>query len=120
MVFRGLAEALYVLTTGKLATLDYPRDHVKNEDLQTALNWEKLVHMDIKPLNVVLAEARTQYPAFKTPQLIDFGAARAEDQFVKLSRDENATRQVSGTKGYRPPVRHSLLYSISGCSRLAG
>jgi serine/threonine protein kinase len=114
MVFRGLAEALYVLTTGKLATLDSPQDHVKNEHLQTAPNWEKLVHMDIKPLNVVLAEARTQYPVFKTPQLIDFGAARTEDQFLKLSRDENATRQASGTKGYRPPVRPSQLYSIQG------
>ncbi|KAF2657261.1 kinase-like protein [Lophiostoma macrostomum CBS 122681] len=117
IVFRGLAEALYVLSTGKLATPDSPRKRTENRHLRTSPGWGKLVHRDIKPLNIVLAEATTRYPAFKTPQLIDFGTAHmasGEDDFMSLSRDEDKPRIARGTKGYRPPEQHDVLNPHTG------
>ena len=95
-MFRGLAEALYVLATGQAIGNRDPPKSKTNANLKEPgnLTWQELVHTDITTQNVAIGEPTTSFPAFKTPMLIDFG----------LAKSSGRTSLIQGTIGWQPPV----------------
>ena len=105
-LFRGLAEALYLMMTGKIISPDEPRDlrsFKENAEgyLEAEGNWDPITHRDIKPTNFVLGGEDLIFPAFKTPKFIDFGLSYRRSQ-----EEDERRRKGVGTPAYMPPVRY--------------
>lgn len=103
VIFRGLVEALHLLLTGEApdpdAVQQNPPQFLSNQDLRhTYPHWEPVVHRDIKVQNVVLSTSTEQYPAFKTPKLIDFGLA------IRTQTHGTAGKMEMGTPAFMAPV----------------
>lgn len=65
-----------------------------------APDWVPVINPDIKLANIVLGDAHwNYYPAYKRPQMIDFGLA-----FEGEDHEHAAMRRPIGTPGYNPPV----------------
>ena len=107
IVFRGLAEALYMLFSGKAIAIDQPNEasaKVKDPALRVQARidgWRPIVNTDIKMANVVLTDPGATFPAYKTPKMIDFGNCFDTDTVVERHTRERGV----GTPGWRPPVR---------------
>ncbi|KAF2657262.1 kinase-like protein [Lophiostoma macrostomum CBS 122681] len=110
LVFRGLAEALFLLLTGDVVDRVALSGHPSKRDLRRyrVRNWDSMVHNDIKPMNVVLGNSTTKYPAFKTAKLIDFGNCSQSWTQTRGNMIEN------GTPGYRPPEQHHVENAHTG------
>lgn len=65
-----------------------------NRSDETKPRWSRLVHQDIKPDNIVLGKAGTDFPAFKRLILIDFG----------IAAEAVTPHSGQGTGGYVAPV----------------
>lgn len=91
-----------------------PKDQPTRADqyLPTWPGWRPIVNADIKLANVVLGHAnRAFYPAYKTPQMIDFGLAFDNNLLAnRASKQFNGQFVPYGTEGFRPPVRSTYLY----------
>ncbi|KAF1917545.1 kinase-like domain-containing protein [Ampelomyces quisqualis] len=118
LIFRGLAETLYVMRTGRTIAPDEPTEaesRLGNGALIPSPGWRPLVNTDIKLGNVVFSHAqKDHYPAYKTTKMIDFGNTGYAGRF----RDERSKREATavpgkygpffhiGTPGIRPPEQH--------------
>ncbi|KAF2714563.1 kinase-like protein [Pleomassaria siparia CBS 279.74] len=114
IVFRGLAEALFVLATGRAALPDWPPHWPDNNEKDRKDDWEWMgemrrpdwkpfVHFDLKLPNVVLADEGTLFPAFKTPKMIDFGIVEPVGTIITRHWREYGL----GTRGFIPPELYS-------------
>jgi serine/threonine protein kinase len=107
LVFRGLAEALFLLNTGEEVKEAALTGQTLSLQLRRAVlnGWDPVIHTDIKPMNIVLGDPLTSFPAFKTAKLIDFGCCLSESQHMRQVRGN--MHQI-GTPGHRPPVMERL------------
>jgi hypothetical protein len=110
-VFRGLAEAIYALHTGQTISADAPSTaqaaEVSNDELAKARNWPGYINLDIKLMNVVLAEVlESVHSAYKVPKMIDFG-------LVCTYNDPSfGDPRLLGTPGWMTPVRFQLFLFV--------
>lgn len=118
LIFRGLAEALYMMRTGRSIAHHEPLEAnrgIPNAHLPTAPHWQPYVNTDIKLPNVVLGHSTNWYPAYKTPLMIDFGNATPTTTFPNRNSKklQGPTRPVTykeiGTPGERAPVSNTML-----------
>ncbi|KAJ4363432.1 hypothetical protein N0V83_009725 [Neocucurbitaria cava] len=99
LIFRGLAEALLVMETGTTIDKDSPANEYGRSDQPSAQEWNPMINVDIKPMNVILGESqRDFYPAYKTAKMIDFGLCHPSNRFTV-----EATKHETGTPGFWPP-----------------
>ncbi|KAH7117831.1 kinase-like domain-containing protein [Dendryphion nanum] len=77
--FYGLAEALYVMATGRVANPDFPGTLQQCERrLKAERTWRPLIHQDIKAMNIGLQTPalNSKYPGLRRPLLLDFGLVK--------------------------------------------
>ncbi|KAF3044247.1 hypothetical protein E8E11_007822 [Didymella keratinophila] len=71
-MFRGLAEALHAIHHGGVVSKGTHEDNL----CIPVGDWVPVINPDVKLANVVLGDAHSDYcPAYKRPQMIDFGLA---------------------------------------------
>ncbi|CBX97204.1 hypothetical protein LEMA_P103350.1 [Plenodomus lingam JN3] len=103
LVFRGLAEALLLMQTGRTILPTQPSRPIN--PILPLEGWNPIVNPDIKPRNVVLGKPRPDYyPGYKCAKMIDFGICW-DDERSSLS----GNKRGFGTRGYQPPVRQVAL-----------
>jgi hypothetical protein len=119
LIFRALAEALYMMRTGLPITRHEPlaaNRGLPNAQLPQAPRWQPYVNTDIKLANVVIGPATDWYPAYKTPLMIDFGHTYLATKFEtrdskKLTQRPLVWRGI-GTPGDRPPVNNTAVLML--------
>jgi hypothetical protein len=111
LIFRALAEALYMMQTGLPIARREPltvNRGLSNAQLPYAPRWQPYVNTDIKLANVVIGLATDWYPAYKTPLMIDFRltclATRYRDRDSKNDILIPVRYGEIGTRGDRRPV----------------
>lgn len=117
LIFRALAEALFMMRTGLPIARHEPfvtNRGLLNSDLITAPRWQPYVNTDIKLANVVLGAAKHNwYPAYKTPLMIDFGNTNPATTYPDRNSKKETLRPVTyreiGTPNDRPPVSNTAV-----------
>lgn len=88
------------METGTTIDKDSPANEYVPRDQPSAQEWNPMINVDIKPMNVILGEPqRDFYPAYKTAKMIDFGLCHPSNRFTV-----EATKHKTGTPGFWPPV----------------
>ena len=113
LIFRGLAECLHMMYTGRTVAHNEPtfaNKGMRNANLPRAAGWQSLTNVDIKTRNVVIGLPTPDwYPSYKTALMIDFGHTAHNmypNRVSKLGSIRPVRYKGIGTAGCRPPVSH--------------
>ncbi|KAF1961855.1 hypothetical protein CC80DRAFT_589334 [Byssothecium circinans] len=112
LLFRGMAEALYAMTTGMNLPFSRPRQHesrqfAKDNKLPVInTDWTPYINVDIKPANMLLGNPRSDFPAFPSAKMCDFGLIHTAQFFRDIPNnpphDVSHCKMGYGTPGYMP------------------
>ncbi|CAK4034366.1 Ca2+ calmodulin-dependent kinase [Lecanosticta acicola] len=96
-IFEALVSAVCLMRHGRLPDQDERR---------TTPDHRTILHLDIKPENVLLAEPNKElWPGIPVPKVADFGIA-----IIAMTDEDAPYGDGSGTRGYFPPEQALLSY----------